>query len=187
MANTRYHHNFIHSLHFHDETLTSHVDIANAFTTYFSNIFGAPHHSILHANWGTLYPNYEWSSWKLEHPFNEEEIRDAIFGLGAEKSPGPDGFSIIFLQKFWELVKPDVLSLFSQFYNGAMDLWHLNYALIALILKTEGASLVNKFRLISLLNVVIKIITKVLANRLRPHIQLLVEQVQSAFTKNIYS
>jgi len=43
-----------------------------------------------------------------------------------------------------------------------------------------------EFWLISLLNVVFKIITKVLANRLCPHIFLLVDQVQLAFTKNRY-
>ena len=46
--------------------------------------------------------------------------------------------------------------------------------------------MVNEFRPISLLNDVFKIITKVLANQLRPHIHLLVDQVQSAFTKSRY-
>jgi len=99
---------------------------------------------------------------------------------------GPDGFPILFFKKFWDLVKPDIISLFGQFYNGNMDIWCLNYALVALLPKKEGASLVNDFRPISLLNVIIKIITKVLANRLRLHIDLLVDQVQSAFTKNRY-
>jgi len=46
--------------------------------------------------------------------------------------------------------------------------------------------MINEFRSISLLNAIIKIITKVLANRLRPHIHLLVDQIQSTFTKNRY-
>jgi len=48
-----------------------------------------------------------------------------------------------------------------------MDLRCLNYALIVLILRKEGASMINEFWPISFLNTVIKIITKVLANRLR--------------------
>ena len=44
----------------------------------------------------------------------------------------------------------------------------------------------NELWPISLLNAVIKIITKVLTNKPRPHIHLLVDQVQSAFTKNRY-
>ena len=46
--------------------------------------------------------------------------------------------------------------------------------------------MVNEFRPISLINVIFKIISKVLANRLRPHIHCLVDQVQSAFNKNRY-
>ena len=82
---------------------------------YFSQIFGASHHPLMHANWDILYPNCEWSSRDIEHPF-EEEIGVAVFGLGAEKSPGPDGFPIIFFQKIWDLVKEDILLLCGQFF-----------------------------------------------------------------------
>ena len=71
----------------------------------------------------------------------------------------------------------DILFLFNQFYNGVMDLRCLNYALAALIPKKERASTVNEFRLISFLNGVFKIVSKVLANGLLPHIHLLVDKV----------
>ena len=141
VANIRYRHNLIQILHHQGEILTTHFDISNVFTFYFSQIFGAPHHSLLHANWDKLYPNQEWSSWNIESPFNEEEIRVVIFRLCAKKSPGPDGFPIVFFQMFWDLVKLDILSLFTQFYNGNMDLRFLNYALVVLILKKESASM----------------------------------------------
>jgi len=162
VANIRYRYNLIYTLHFQEETLTNNVDITHAFTTYFFQIFGVPHHPLLHANWGILYPNYVWSLKDIEQAF-EEELRVAIFRLGAEKSRGPGGFPIIFFQKFWNLVKADILSLFGQLYNGVMDLRCLNNALDTLIPKKECAFMTNEFHLISLLNVVIKIITKILA------------------------
>ena len=58
-------------------------------------------------------------------------------------------------------------------------LWLLSF-------QKQGASLVNEFRPISLLNAVIKTITKVLANRFLPHIHFHIEQVQSTFTNNRY-
>ena len=100
VANTRYRYNFIHMLQYQEETLYSHVDNSNAFIEFYSHIFAAPHHSLVHANWKILYPNCEWSSRDIEHPFNEDEIKAAIFGLGAEKAPGPDGFPILFFQIF---------------------------------------------------------------------------------------
>ena len=35
--------------HLNEEILSTHFDISNAFTTYFSNIFGASHYPLLHA------------------------------------------------------------------------------------------------------------------------------------------
>ena len=69
---------------------------------------------------------------------------------GAEKSPSPNGFSILFFQIFWDTVKSDILSLFGQFYNGNTDLRCLNYALVALIpRKKEGVSMINEFCLLA--------------------------------------
>ena len=92
-----------------------------------------------------------------------------VFGLGAEIASGPDEFPIIYFRNFGILFSL-IFSLFNQLYNDTVDLRCLNYALVALILKKEDASMVNEFWPISLLNVVFKINSKVLANRLRPHI-----------------
>ena len=56
-------------------------------TSYFSQIFGASHCSLMYANWDMLHPNCEWSSRDIEGPFNEE-IRMAVYGLSAENGPG---------------------------------------------------------------------------------------------------
>ena len=103
-----------------------------------------------------------------------------------EKAAGPDGFHIVFFQRFFDRVKPDILFLFNQFYNSSMDLYCLKYALIALVLKKEGPCMVSEFWPISLLNAAFRIISRVIANRICPHIYLFVDQVQSAFTKNRY-
>ena len=133
-----------------------------------------------------IYPNCEWSARNIGSPFNEEEIKAAVYVLATKKAPGPDGFPIMFFRRFWDIVKGDILKLFTQFFNSDVDLRCLNYALMTLALKKEGTSVVNEFLPISLLNVVFKIITKILANRPRSHIYLLIDQVQSAFTKNLY-
>jgi len=40
----------------------------------------------------------------LEAPFSEEEVKDAVFGSYAEGALGPDGFSFLFYQTFWNIV-----------------------------------------------------------------------------------
>ncbi|XP_074374257.1 uncharacterized protein LOC141714646 [Apium graveolens] len=40
----------------------------------------------------------------------EEEVRDAVFAMHPEKSPGIDGFNPAFYQVFWSIVKHDVVN-----------------------------------------------------------------------------
>src|SRR5947207_273871 len=53
----------------------------------------------------------------LTTPFNEKEIREPLFQMEYNKAPGPDGFPAEFYQFFWDVVKPDVLSLFEEFHK----------------------------------------------------------------------
>ena len=38
---------------------------------------------------------------------NQEEVRQALFAIDSNKTPGPDGFGAGFLKHYWELVKDD--------------------------------------------------------------------------------
>jgi hypothetical protein len=49
----------------------------------------------------------------LEAPFSEEEIKTAIFTSYSDGALGPDGPYFMFYQRFWALVKQDILDLFS--------------------------------------------------------------------------
>ncbi|GJQ95177.1 hypothetical protein Tco_0006316 [Tanacetum coccineum] len=40
----------------------------------------------------------------LESPVSRDEVRNAVWGCGENKSPGPDGFSFEFFRKFWDTV-----------------------------------------------------------------------------------
>jgi len=60
----------------------------------------------------------------------------------------------------------------------------INYAIVTLIPKVDIANLVKDFRPISLVNCILKIFTKVLANRLDPQQCSLVHDSQSAFQAN---
>ncbi|KAK1326980.1 hypothetical protein QJS10_CPA01g01725 [Acorus calamus] len=117
----------------------------------------------------------------LEAPFTEEEVQRAIFGTEADKAPGPDGFGFRFYQTFWLLVKPDVMEVFSEFFSGSTGVGCLNATFIALVPKKEVALEVGDFRLISLVNGSLKMITKVLANRLKVVLEHMIEKNQTAF------
>jgi len=100
------------------------------------------------------------------------------------KSPGPDGFNNEFLKKCWPVIKQDFYNLCTAFYNGQICLQSKNGSHITLVPKIDGPTRISEFRPISLLNSSVKILTKLLANRLQPFITKLVHLNQYGFIKN---
>jgi hypothetical protein len=119
----------------------------------------------------------------LEEPFTKQEIDSIVAALPTDKSPGPDGFNTNFLKKCWPIISQDFYDLCEQFYQGDVCLRSINGSFIVLIPKKENAQLVGDFRPISLLNNSMKIITKLLANRLQTVMTSLVHKNQYGFIK----
>lgn len=115
----------------------------------------------------------------------EKVIRAAVFGLGASLVPGPDVFNFKFFQCFLNLLKPDILAVFDDFYNGNLDMFHINYVYITLASMDDGTIDIRGFCPISLIHGIHKIIMKVLVNRLASKIDQLIDPLQSAFIKNL--
>ena len=122
----------------------------------------------------------------LDAPFSEAEIKEAIFSCYPEGAPGPDGLSFLFYQKFWEIIKSDIMAMFTDFCQGTLDIQRLNFALVTLVPKVSEACNMKQFRPISLINCSLKMFSKLLTNRLGKVAQRLVATNQSAFIKGRY-
>jgi hypothetical protein len=72
-----------------------------------------------------------------------------------------------FFQDCWEVVKGDFTPVFEDFHTRGKFVKSINSTFISLIPKTHGAKEIKDFRPISLVGGVYKIISKVLANRMR--------------------
>ena len=96
--------------------------------------------------------------------------------LEGDKALGPDGFSLAFYHHCWGVVERDVLVVFEEFYQHSKFEKSLNATFIALIPKKNGASNIRDFRPISLVGSVYKILTKVLANRLKEVLDQLISE-----------
>jgi hypothetical protein len=120
----------------------------------------------------------------LSQPFTHEEIDKVVSRMPSDKSPGPDGFSGIFLKVCWPAIKYDFYRLCEEFWEGSINLQSINDSFITLIPKTLSPESPNDFRPISLLNLCLKLITKLLANQLQERILELVHINQYGFLKS---
>ena len=117
----------------------------------------------------------------LTSPFVEKEVFDAISQMEHNKAPGPDGFPAEFYQTFWDVIKSDLMDMFTQLHAGDLPLHRLNYGVITLLPKKEDASRIEQYRPICLLNVSFKIFTKVGTNRVTSMAHKVIRPTQSAF------
>nr|GEY17594.1 RNA-directed DNA polymerase, eukaryota [Tanacetum cinerariifolium] len=121
---------------------------------------------------------------ELENPISREEIRNAVWSCGENKSPGPDGFTFEFFRKFWHVVGSDFSLAVEWFFRHASFSIGCNSSFIALISKNLYPKSVSDFRPISLIGCIYKVILKIIQTRLSLVIDGLISDVQSAFLPN---
>ncbi|GJU19992.1 RNA-directed DNA polymerase, eukaryota [Tanacetum coccineum] len=120
----------------------------------------------------------------LEREVSDEEIKAAVWDCGVNKTPGPDGFSFEFFRKYWNIIGSDIIQAVKEFFDKGSFPRGCNSSFIALIPKIQDAKFVKNYRPISLIGSIYKIISKVMANRLRLVLPTLISEVQSAFVAN---
>lgn len=75
----------------------------------------------------------------LLKPFREEEIKEALFSMFPEKSPGPDRLNLGFYQFFWEEICTDLVTFCLDCLNNSSFPEGLNDAYITLIPKKKNS------------------------------------------------
>ena len=103
----------------------------------------------------------------LVRPYTEEEVQTTLFQMHPSKAPSPDGMSPFFFQRFWHIVGHNVIEAVLSVLHSRRYLHKMNYTYIVLIPKKGNPQNITKYRPISLGKVVSRIISKVLANRVK--------------------
>ncbi|GJT97313.1 hypothetical protein Tco_1092831 [Tanacetum coccineum] len=96
-----------------------------------------------------------------------QEVKDAIFSMGNDKFPRPDGYTTAFFKEAWDVVANDVTRAVQEFFTNDKLLKELNHTIIAFIPKVPSPSRINSYRPISCYNVLFKCISKIISNRIK--------------------
>lgn len=165
----------------HGNWVMAHDDLCTLVRDYFTTIFAARHgdhnpiiscvHSRVTSEDNLL----------LTQPFSEIEFKEAIFSMHPDKSPGPDGLNPAFYHRFWDEIGGDIFSSASSWLATGTLPPDLRATNIVLAPKGDNPESMKDLRPISLCNVLYKIISKVLANRLKPLISKWISPEQAAF------
>ncbi|GMJ08617.1 hypothetical protein HRI_004530900 [Hibiscus trionum] len=110
-----------------------------------------------------------------------DEARKAVFHMAALKAPGVDGLHALFYQRNWNIVGADICRLVQDIFEGAPFPENLNDTLPVMIPKVKSPENMSQFRPISLCQVLYKIVTKVVVNRIKPFISEWVKDNQTSF------
>ena len=135
---------------------------------YFESIFSSDHPESFVESVGAVEKRISVDMNKeLLKEFKSEEVWTTLNQMYPTKSLGPDGLSPIFYQKYWDIMGPSVSHCVLQALNSGIMLERINETYIYLIPITKNPQQVTKYRPISLCNMVYKLMAKVLANRLK--------------------
>ena len=163
---------------------TSSKEILEAFHKFYSHLYGPTHtdensHNDLLREWT---PNKEAiKQANLGRAIKPEEVKEAIKSSNPRKSPGPDGLGIAFYQAHKEVVTPILTNLFNYFLEGNQIPSKFKSGVTITIFKKGDAKDIKNRRPITLLNCDYKLLSKIVANRLKRLLPKLIHNHQSGF------
>jgi hypothetical protein len=117
----------------------------------------------------------------LDAPFDSAEVKRALFEMFPTKAPGPDGFLAHFFQCHWDTCGEEVSRVVLWILLGEDSPDVINKTFIVMISKITNPKELSQFRPISLCNVLYKVASKVVANRLKRVLPEIISEEQSAF------
>jgi hypothetical protein len=113
--------------------------------------------------------------------FTAEEIKLGLDSIGDLKAPGSDGTPALFYKKYWDICGVDIIREVKHFLEGGAMPEKWNGTIVVLIQKVMKPEKLKDLRPISLCNVIYKVASKVLANRLKVILPNIIAPNQSAF------
>ncbi|GKA50952.1 probable kinetochore protein NUF2 [Tanacetum coccineum] len=122
-------------------------EVSDAFVSHYETFLGlaGETNSFNTANLFTKCLNEQVASGIVRN-VTTQEVKEALFSIGDDKSPGPDGYTAAFFKEAWDVVANDVTNAICEFFRNGTLLKEINHTIIALIPKVKSPTLVNDYR-----------------------------------------
>lgn len=121
---------------------------------------------------------------ELEAELTLEELDSASKEANKKSAPGPDGLSMNFIQKYWIIFRVPLLKYAHCCFKKGLLTSTFRMAHVRLIPKKDDSSNVKKWRPISLLSNLYKVISRALNNRLKKTVDFVTSRAQKGFTSS---
>ncbi|KAL0453994.1 UNVERIFIED_CONTAM: LINE-1 retrotransposable element O protein [Sesamum latifolium] len=167
------------------QILTDQQDVINEFIAFYQALLGGERRVRLMdlcylRPWARHIIN-EDEAIHLTRRVTPDEAKQAVFDIDEDKAPGPDGYSSGFFKAAWPVIGKEVTQAILDFFTTGRLLKQVNTTLLSLIPKVQNPTLVAEFRPISFCNVLYKVITKIIVQRLSGVLDDLISPSQNAF------
>jgi hypothetical protein len=110
-----------------------------------------------------------------------KEVENTIMDMKTGNSSGPHGFTSNLFQKCWKIIGKDIWEVVEESHMLGSMLKAFNATFLALIPKEKEANTTEKFRPITLCNIIYKIVSKLVANIIKPLLKNIISKEQGGF------
>ena len=119
----------------------------------------------------------------LTSPVTKEELRQALFQMQSDNSSGSDGFDPAFYQRLWHVYGDGIFQAAASWLDRGYFSSNVTETNICLISKCKEPDHMKDLRPISFCNVLYKMVSKLLANRLKQCLDKCMLEEQSSFVE----
>jgi hypothetical protein len=112
LANEKHRKTWIFQLEEGGQIIKGGENLKTYITNYYKGLFGPLDHEDISLNENRrndLTQVLDEDNEMLAACFTEKEVKEAIFEMKHNKAPGPDGFPVEFYQRFWKIIKDDLI------------------------------------------------------------------------------
>ena len=170
-----------------NEILTTNTEILKECSQFYQNLYSKQQNCIETQNEIlTNLPNLMKNELneQLTKPINKNEVKQTIYEMENDKSPGIDGIPVEFYKTFYDTLENDLIQLYNNILFIEKSITNTMQKAITLIPKKGDLNKLKYWRPISLLCTDYKILTKFLANRLKNILPQIISKEQTCSIPN---